>query len=192
MNMKNAASRVMLATFCFLFVLAGLAGTARGATDEEIMQRARQSYYNLKDEGLVKYRCRLVPDWKSMAKSLTADASAQELFPLLSGERFEVAIGPDGASSISHHSDQTPPNEQAAERLRKVTGGLEQTVTGFFQMWSVFMFNSPLPDAGESYLLEDLGERYRVTYKVGANDVVTTMTKDLAIDEMKVTTPSEE
>jgi hypothetical protein len=85
-----------------------------------------------------------------------------------------------------------PPNEEVAQRLRKATGGVEQTVNGFFQMWSVFMFNSPLPDAGDEYRLEDLGERYRVTYKAGLADVVATMTRNYLIDEVRLTTPSAE
>jgi hypothetical protein len=100
-----------------------------------------------------------------------------------------VAIGPTGASTVSHQSDYAPPDQQVAERLRTTTLGLEQTITGFFNIWSPFTFESPFPDADSEFLLEDSAGQYRLTYKQGAAQVVTTMTGDFAMTETEFKTP---
>jgi hypothetical protein len=103
---------------------------------------------------------------------------------------FELLVGPDGASTVSHQSELAPPDEQVAERVRKATGGTEQILTGFLQTWSGFMVKStPLPDADSDYQFEDLGDKYRVTSKEASIDAVILMGHDFQIEEMKVATP---
>ncbi len=65
---------------------------------------------------------------------------------------------------------------------------MEQAVSGFFETWSPFVLTSPFPELESEYQLEDLGKEYRLSYKEGSADVVTTMTKDLVITNLKVTT----
>lgn len=66
---------------------------------------------------------------------------------------------------------------------------MEQILTGFLHTWATFMVTSPLPEVDSEYQLEDLGDKYRLTYKEGSASVVTSMTHDFAIDEMNVKTP---
>jgi hypothetical protein len=51
------------------------------------------------------------------------------------------------------------------------------------------MLNSPFPEIGVEYQLDDLGSQWRLSYKDGSGDVVTLMSKELVIIEVKVTTP---
>ncbi len=51
------------------------------------------------------------------------------------------------------------------------------------------MMTSPLPDADSDYQLEEQPEQWNLSYKEGTADVTTTMGKDLAVRELKVTTP---
>jgi hypothetical protein len=48
------------------------------------------------------------------------------------------------------------------------------------------MLGPPLPPTNSEYQLEDLGAQYRISYKDGQSDVITTMGKDMIITEVKV------
>src|SRR5208282_370458 len=156
----------------------------------EIVRRARQSYYSLKKQGLLEFRCNALPDWDSMYESLKTDTAGREqLLPMLQKARFRIVLSPDGGSTISHESDVAPPDEKIAQRLRDTIGGTEQMLTGFYQTWSQFVLNTLLPEEGSEYTVDDLGGKYRLSYKEGAADVVITLNHDFRIEEIEVTSP---
>jgi hypothetical protein len=88
---------------------------------------------------------------------------------------------------MSHHADVEPQSAKQREGFDQIYSGMDQAVSGFFSTWSMFMLNTPFPSAETEYELEDLGKQYRLTYKDGSADVVTLMSKDLIITEVKVT-----
>jgi len=178
-------------TLAVIYCLAGaLTPTALGADRKDVIREARRSYYDLKSKGLAGFECQVSMDWDSMFKTLKPDATGRDqVIPILKKTQFQVLVGPEGASTVSHHSDVAPPNEEVAGRVRQSTGGVEQVLTGFFQTWSGFMMGAPFPEADGDYLLENLGENYRLTYKETSVDVVISMAHDFTIDEMRVTTP---
>jgi hypothetical protein len=186
--MNKSNYRAMLAVaYC---LAAALAPAACGQDRNEIVGQARRLYYDLKSEGLDGFGCQVRMDWDSMFKTVKPDAIGQsQVLPILKETHFKVLVGPDGASAVSHQSDVPPPSEVVAERVRSATEGFEQVVTGFFQAWSLFMMGAPFPEADGDYLFETDGEKYRLAYKEKSVDVVISMTHDLAIDEIKVTTP---
>jgi hypothetical protein len=162
---------------------------AHAANDQDTIDLARKAYYSLKKEGLVEFRCNVQPDWEAMLAGANADdATKTEVLPILKKTRFGVLVGPDGASSISHQSDAAPPNEEVAARIRSMTEGMDQILTGFFQTWSGFTINSIFPDTDTKFQLEDQGDKYRLTYGDGSSGVLISMSHDFAIEELKVTT----
>jgi hypothetical protein len=170
-------------------VLVPLAHAVDRVDRKEVLQHARQSYYNLKEMGMIEIRCQVVFDWDSIFNNLKADAIGRDqVLPIMKAIHFEVLVGPNGASLASRYFDSVPPNEEVADRVRTTTRGMEEVLTGFFKTWSQFMINSPIPDPESEYLLEDLGEKYRLAYKEGSAAIVTSMTHDFMIDELKVTT----
>lgn len=104
-------------------------------------------------------------------------------------DAFPTAGRPEGSSSVSHQTEVAPPNEKVAERVRSSVAGVEQILTGFLQTWSVFVISPPLPSIDSEYELQDLGEKFRLSYREGQADIVTSMSHDFAIDELKATTP---
>jgi hypothetical protein len=72
--------------------------------------------------------------------------------------------------------------------LAQVYGGMEQMTSGFFDTWKLFMVNSPFPAVDSDYQVEDLGQRYRLTYKESGADVTTSMGHDYQITNLQVTT----
>jgi hypothetical protein len=154
---------------------------------KEVMRQARESYGGLKGQGLTEFRFDVVPDWDAFFKAQAQGLGQDELLPALKQVHFHVVVGPDGASNISHQSDVAPPSEELATRMRQSIGGMEQVVTGFLQTWSGYAMGPPLPPVDSEYQIEDLGKNYRFTYKDGPADVVLTLGRDFAIEEMKVT-----
>ncbi len=164
---------------------------ANGADKKQIVRQAHQSYYNLANAGLSEFRCQVLPDWDATFKTLKADPFGRDqVLPILRKTHFELLVGPDGASTVSHQSELVPPNEDVAERVRKATGGTEKVLTGFLQTWSGFMVKpTPLPDTESDYQFEDLGDKYRIKMKEASTDAVILMGRDFQIEEMTVVTP---
>lgn len=181
---------MLLAILC-VGLPSALVPLAHGTDKKEIVRQARQSYYNLANAGLNEFRCQVLPDWDTTFKTSKADpVGRDQVLPILRKTHFDLLVGPNGASTVSHQSELAPPNEQVAERVRKATGGTEQILTGFLQTWSQFMINpTPLPDADGDYQLEDLRDKYRITSREGSVDSVILMGRDFQIEEMKATTP---
>ena len=63
---------------------------------------------------------------------------------------------------------------------------MDEMLGGFFATWNLFMLTSPFPAVGGEYQLQDLAGKYLLTYKEGNADVTTTMTRELAIEEIRV------
>ena len=60
--------------------------------------------------------------------------------------------------------------------------------SGFFDTWKLFMLDTPFPEVTSDYQLEALGRQFRLTYKDGGADVVTTMGRDFSITNLRVKT----
>lgn len=160
------------------------------SSDQEIIREARQSSYSLKSQGLVELKCTVQPDWDSMYAAVKVDkVGTEQLLPIMNSTHFTVLLGPDGASTISHESHVAPPNEEVAGRVRQSVDGMEQVLTGFFQTWSSFMFNSPLPEPSDKYQLEKKGEEYDLSFGQGATQVAVVLNLDLVIEEVRLTSP---
>jgi hypothetical protein len=143
-----------------------------------------------KGKGLQNCRCQVAADWNTLFAVLnTGGAPQSQVLQLIKETRFQVSIGPTGASTFSHEADYAPPDEQTADRIRKVTQGLDQTVSGFFNIWSPLTFDSPLPDPDSQFQLEDLDGQYRVTFQQDTAHVVTTMTHEYAMTETEFKSP---
>ena len=185
-SMKLRLSLLILICGCGL---AAAPAHGKGRGDKHvIIAQARQAYYSLSRFGLIEFQSNIQPNWEVVLKDeLAANPSAaQESLRLLNGLHFPIRLDPKGNVKVDHIADFPPPNERVAAGFKQIYGGMEQAVSGFFETWNLFMLNSPFPEVDSEYQLEDLGGQYRLSYQEGAADVVTTMTGDLAITEIKV------
>ncbi|HEY7403658.1 MAG TPA: hypothetical protein VIB39_09065 [Candidatus Angelobacter sp.] len=155
-----------------------------------IVEHARLSYYSLRKVGLDEFQSTIKPNWEKVLEDqgVTDPAQVQAALQLLNGLHFSMTLDENGKVTVNHRSDVEPPNDQVRQGFEQINGGIEQAVSGFFATWSLFMLNSPFPEAGP-FLLEDLGKQYRLSYKEGDSEIVTLMGKDLVISEIKVTSP---
>lgn len=181
-----------IAAFCCAATLAVASANGAQRDDKEIIKQARQEYYNLRNRGLIAFSSSVQPNWRVVLKEqLSADsANAENAVNLLNGIHFLLTLGPDGAIKVTHRADVAPPNEKAAEGFKQIFGGMEQSLSGFFDTWSPFMLTSPFPEVDSDYRLEEIDNQYRLSYKEGTATVVTTMSKkDLVISEIAVDSP---
>src|SRR6478609_7266218 len=178
--------------FCLpLLLLCGVAVAAQAqkpVTDrKKVIEDARHAYYSLRTAGMDEFRATIKPNWELVLKDqLAADpAAAQAGLKLLNGLHFSMLLDQNDKVTVTHHADTAPANEQQRQGFDQIYSGMDQAINGFFTTWSEFMLKPPLPAADSVYQLEDLGAQYRISYKDGPSDVITTMGKDMIITEVK-------
>jgi len=160
------------------------------ANQQAVVRQARQAYYNLKDEGLKEFECSVIPNWKALLANERAsnpagvDAAVQTLSQL----HFNARLGTDGKVNLTHN-ELTGQSDEMLAALKQIYGGMEQMTSGFFETWSLFMLEHPLPEVESEYQLEAMGPEYQLSYKDGSASVVTRMSRDFAISNLKVTSP---
>jgi hypothetical protein len=161
------------------------------AAQHKIVKDAQESYYSLRAVGLEEFQSTIKPNWEKILhdQGVTDSKDMQAALQLLNGLHFSMQLDENGKVTVNHHSDIEPPNERVKQGFDQINSGIEQAVSGFFATWSLFMLNSPFPDAGSAFQLEDQGSQYRLSYKEGDSDVVMLMSKHLVISEIKVTSP---
>ena len=171
-----------------LLLGAFLAPAASGADKREIIRQARKAYYNLPSQGFDGFQVAVVPDWTVTLKDeLKTDIPPDHpALKILNGIHFWLAWDQNGATKLSHQVDSTPVDQKSAEGMNQTVSGVEQVLSGFSQTIAPFLFSAPFPEAESTYDLEELSDLYRISYKEGQFDIITTMRKDFAVVEMKV------
>jgi len=160
--------------------------------NKEVVRQARAAYYNLRNEGLVEFHANVVPDWSPTLDPLrkTADAATIERATrILNGLHFAMSLDSSNKVKVTHSADAPAENPEMAKGFNQIFEGMEQAITGFFDTWSPFMLTSMFPEVDGVYQVDDLGDKYRLSYKEGDADVVLTMGKNYVLSEAKVTSP---
>lgn len=183
----------LLLLFCcsLLNIALPLAHGADLPEKREIIKEARAAYYSLRSRGLDEFEASVQPNWRLVLKDQLAQdpAAADQGLTMLNGIHFQVSLGRNGATKITHHEDVAPNNEKAAAGFQQIFSGMEQAMSGFFDSWTPFMLTSPFPEVTGEYTLEDANNQYHLSYKDGSAAIATTMSKDLVISEIKVDSP---
>ncbi len=169
------------------------AGPPKTAPDPElVLRQARAAYVNLAEKGFSRYRFVATPDWAAMLaeQAKVNPAGYDAAMKLFAKVRFDVLVGIQGDAQVSHNIVDSP-NPQTTAGLNQVYGGMEQTLTGFFQTWTPFMVESPFPPVGHAARVEDAGTHYRVDWdEVGDTKVQLKMDKAFVITDMRVQSPA--
>jgi hypothetical protein len=177
----------MLVLVCWCILAASLASAA---DKKELIKQARAAQYNLTTRGFSGAQCNIAPNWELVLQEQrksdpsTFDAAIR----ILNQIQFGVSVSSTGVAKTTHNSVSAT-NSQVSQGLDQIYSGMEQMISGFFQTWSTFVVSYPFPEVESNYELKEEASEYRLSYKEGTADVVTTMTKDLTINEAKVTTP---
>ncbi|HEY6968289.1 MAG TPA: hypothetical protein VJA94_03725 [Candidatus Angelobacter sp.] len=188
--MKKPAIPALWISLVFCFVALPVFSSAQAiANKQAVLSQARRSYYNLRDEGLKSFQCSITPNWELLLKKESQEnpEGVTSAIETLSQLQFTVDLSPDGTVKLKHN-ELTGQSEQMMAALKQIYGGMEQMTSGFFDTWKLFMLSSPFPEISSEYQLQAKGPQYLLTYRDGTADVVTTMGKDFAINDVKITT----
>ncbi len=154
------------------------------ANDGEVVRRARSAYYNLRELGFTGFAANLEPNWEVILKG----AASAEALKLFRGLRFSVSLDDTGTVKVSRHGPAPPAITE--DRIKEIDGNVARLVTGFFRTWKMFMMGSPFPEGSRDLQIENLGKQYRLSFAGQGEKVVTTMTDDFTITEVKVSAPT--
>ncbi len=176
-----------LVCYCAIAWFLPQAAGSQQSGNIEILKKARQSYYSLKSEGMAQFQCNISPNWAALLaeQRKTNPAAIDKAMEKLKQLSFSVTVAADGSIKVLHNEIPAD-NDQTAKGLSQIYSGMEQMTSGFFQTWSVFVLTPALPEPGSDFKLEDAGREYRLYYKDGPTDVLTTLGKDFAIRMVKI------
>jgi hypothetical protein len=193
-RMKATAVSCVLVTFAAGFAIAAAASqpalqSAPAATDKNaILQKARQSYYVLQNEGLKSFQCVIQPNWKQlleylMQKPLPAN---DPKLAMLNALQYSAVIDEQGSVKL------TPFRPAAANidsSVDQVIAEGQQVVDGFFKSWIPMSVTGAFPaDQDQNYALSDQPDGYHLIQKVGDATVEMILSKEIVLTAMKVTT----
>jgi hypothetical protein len=187
--MKRAiAFRNHVSLLACCIALASLSGAQAVANRQSVLSQARQSYYNLRSEGLLAFECNVIPNWELLLQAERKDnpQAADAAIKTLNQLHFTVTLAEDDSVKLTHN-DLPDQSEAMMNALKQIYGGMEQMASGFFDTWKLFMLHVPFPEVSSEYQLEVAGPQYRLSYRENLADVVTTMGRDFAITNLKVT-----
>ena len=187
---KSTAVRFFLLSVLCCCPLSSLSSAQVVANKQQIINQARHGYYDLIREGFSEFQCSVTPNWEALLadERKTDAAGADAAVKTLSQIHFSAKFSQDGKVQLTHNT-VSPDNTQNADAFKQIFTGMEQMTSGFFDTWKLFVLGPPFPAVESEYRLEAHGPQYLLTYKEGSADVVTTMGRDFAITDMKVTTP---
>jgi hypothetical protein len=189
--MRSQTQRKYFLLFLVCCLLAPAAISAQAVANKQaLLSQARGAYYNLRTEGLASFECSVTPNWELLLKKEVEQnpEGAKSAIDTLNQLQFTLTMSPDGNVKLTHNELEGQ-SDQMKDALKQIYSGMEQMASGFFDTWKLFMLNPPFPEVNSEYQLVSAGSQYKLSYKDDTADVVTTMARDLAINNMKITTP---
>ncbi|HEY5994139.1 MAG TPA: hypothetical protein VIU46_06000 [Gallionellaceae bacterium] len=162
--------------------------SGKTSAKEEILLKARASYYSLKKEGLNEFKCSIEPDWEAPLAELrkTNPQEVERRLKLFKKMHFEFTASVLGNIDVTHRYDGEVPADMAAN-FEQIYGGIRQMTSGFYATWKGFTLTPFLPEAREAYTLDQEPSQYRLGYEGGGTKVVTFLDPDMAITSAQIT-----
>jgi hypothetical protein len=169
-----------------VLALLPLAAGEAWADGKETLDAARAAYYSLRREGLTGFSCLVTPNWDLMLVSRwrTDPAAAAKAYKSFSTLTFGVEVAPGQRPKVLHAD--VPGSDAESETLKRLVGGMEQTVSGFFETWAPFVLTTPIPGAGAE--VTQTHGLWLVDYKEGATQIGLVMREDYTIESTRILT----
>ena len=160
-----------------------ITASAAAADERDFLQKGRGAYYSLQREGLAEFTCAAVANWDLMLASLfrTDPDVGKRTYAILSSQRFTATVGVGKQTKIAYLGGTAAGNAQQASGLEKVKSGLDQALTGVFDVWSPFVLTEPFPGPTTPVDLVEQPSQWNLAYVDGANQVDVTVNKDYSI-----------
>lgn len=157
------------------------------STDKtNVLSRARQKYYNVKDAGLIELQVSIQPNWEVLLAEALVPANDRAL---LNGLRFSCSIDPQARLSINYRTETLPPDARSAQKVSRVFRNMEDALRLFFRTWAVFSFTSPFPNPGSEYAVHKKETGYQFSQQQAELFVEMDSDNDFMITEIRVSRP---
>jgi hypothetical protein len=162
-------------------------GSEALADAKETLDAARAAYYSLRREGLASFTCLVTPNWDTVlgSKRRSDPIAAEKAYKLLNGLTFGVEAAPARRAKVMH-TDPAGASEQENAGLKLVVHGVEQTLSGFFDIWNPWVMTSAIPPS-TAEVIETQG-RWNIDHKDGGLRIAMVMRKDYTVDLLQLTT----
>lgn len=157
-------------------------GIQKNDNRNEILGKARDRYYNLRQAGLIEFRSTIRPNWKVVLGDFQTDSAIK----LLNAIHFSMSVDAESKFRLEHHTDLVPKDRKSAEALDQIFRNMDEAVSRFFVTWSLFMITSPFPDIDRDYQVEQKANQFSFSHKEPIGRVVTTTDRDFLIIETTV------
>lgn len=166
--------------------------SAAVADERDFLQKGQAAYYSLQREGLAEFACSALPNWDLMLASLfrTDPDIGKRTYAMLSSQRFTLTIGVGKRPKIAFLGGATAGNAQQAQGLEKIKSGLDQALTGLFDIWSPFVLTEPFPGPSTAVDLVEQPGQWNLAYVDGGNQFDVTVNKDYAIRAVRTVSPA--
>lgn len=175
----------MAAAFVAIAVLAIVATGQSVSTDEnDVIGRARESYYNLPKHGFNGFKASIEPNWEV----ILGPTATPENLKVFRAFRFSMIVDAKGNVTVSHEV-VNPDKLRVEPYINQIHGNVNRLVTSFFSTWSMFVVSSPFPEPGSQVRLENSGKQYQLFYATQSADATLTMDSELMIAEWRLTNP---
>jgi hypothetical protein len=180
---RAVATRIFSASL-LVACAATVAAAQRIAEPERtsVLVSAAKSYYNARQLGFREFTCVAKPDWTPLIGSSPDGA---EGLKMLNAQHYYLKLNADGAVELTHKSDFPPPKEFEKD-LKDLFTGMQEMTTGFFAAWSAFALHNPLPEPASKCEVLSSPSGYEVRCDEPSTRVVTLLTKDFSIAEIRV------
>jgi hypothetical protein len=197
--MNNSIKSTVVFSYLTLILAAALAispaagqtpaqPTAKAPDKKTILQKTRQTYYVLENQGLKSFQCTVQPDWKKFLDSQAEKpGTADPRLSMLSPVQYSVAVDNQGDPQITvvRPAGGTPDSS-----VDGMVAGAQRAILGFFQSWDSMVLSSLFsPSEEDSYTLSDLPAGYKLTEIAGEQHIELSVTKDFVFTLMHVTAP---
>jgi len=151
------------------------------ATKAAILRKAESSYYILQSQGLKSFQCIVQPNWAESVPDLSQLA-------LVSQIKFSAVIDDQGGVQVAPF---LPNGGTVDPSVSQLVGGLQGTISGFFQTWNGLVFSPLLPDpTDKDIIFSAQADGFHFAKKSQDTSVDLVLTKNGLLTDMKVVTPS--
>lgn len=154
-----------------------------------VLEKARQTYYILEDQGLKSFQCVVQPDWKKFIDSMVQKPANGEdpRLALLMPVQYSVAVDNQSDPKITPIMTTGGTPDSSVEG---VVAGAQRTVLGFFQSWDSMVLSSLFsPTEEQSYTFSEQPAGYKFAETIGELNVELSLTKDFVLTSTKSTAP---
>jgi len=151
---------------------------AHPVADKGMIGQARSAYYNLTSKGFKGFTATVEPNWKL----ILADTGTKENLKVFRAVRFSMVVDANGAVTVRHEVSANATKLNLQPFVNKIQYDVERLISGFFNIWRIFVVNSPFPET-EQIKIENSGAENRLAFNMQSGEVMLRMTGDFLITE---------